>query len=690
MRRPVLIKLLTMSLDDIPPLIENGLLPSHQYLKAVSLLRDGDFWKDWAVFALLVIAVGHILSGIIFFFAFNWNDLNGMTKFTIVGGGIVTCLMAWIFVKLDSPAGHAFGIASTVLVGVMYAVLGQVYQTPAMIHTPFVFWAILTFPFAMASRNLAHWTVWFVILIVAIMTYSNSWLRLADDHFAANMVNIIVSGGLILALIILDKILAPHLVWARAEWFRVLLVLAIISFAFISFTESFWNIGNWLWPLALGLICGLLAYLYYFKPSLGPLALASFSVFISVAQFGLKPFEKIDSTTSLVGFLFLLSLWMVGLSFGLIKAFHHFSAVSKSQHNITVLKDDNRNVSFMVSLTDFCEQIGLEESGVSNVLTSKMTRNNRWYMELFLAVSGILTAIFASTFFASIIFISMGISDLVFLGLPGILVFGLSIFMRRKAQTSYLKHMLNTMIIVGIFLTSFGFGAELNNFESSIALPFLLSLIVLILVRDRILEFLSAGVIISLISAELFYLKVPIIESIILVLATVLGVILLTHPFAQRLYQAAGTAFLLTPPILGIALIHTQVWEGIANVLHYSDDWMTRLISFIVLLSSVVYLNKGKTIAEFKPPKAILFPLLIGATVVPFGGASTLLVILTGYILGSRTLSTVGMLLQIYFLTMLYYDLSLSLLTKSIILFLSGLLFLGIWSFVRQKGEIHV
>jgi hypothetical protein len=686
----MLAKLLTMSLDDIPPIIEYGLLPSHQYLKAVSLLRDGDFWKDWAVRALFVIAVGHILSGIIFFFAFNWNDLSGMTKFTIVGGGIVACLMAWILAKLDSPAGHAFGIGSTVLVGVMYAVLGQVYQTPAMIHTPFVFWAILTFPFTMASRNLAHWTVWLTILIVAIAAYSNTGLRLAENHFAANMLNIAVSGGLILALIILDKILAPRLVWTRAEWFRVLFVLAIISFSFIGFTESFWDTGNWLWLLALGLICGLLAYLYYFKPSLGTLALASFSVFTLVAQFGFKLFEKLDSTTSFVGVFFLLSLWMFGLSLGLIKAFRHFLTLSKSQQNITALKGGGRHVSFVMSLAEFCEQIGLEESGVSNVLTSNIRRDNRWYMELFLAISGVLTAVLCGAFFASILFISMQIKDLDFLGFLGSLVFGLSIVLRRKAESPYLKHMLNTVIIAGVFLTSIGFGAKLNNFESFIALPFTLSLIVITLVRDRILEFLSAGAIISLIGVELYHLKVPMVESIILVFATVLGVILLTHPIAKRVYKAAGTAFLLAPPILGIALTHTQGWEGIADVLRYSDDWIARVISFIVLLSCVVYLNKGKTIAKFNPPKAVLFPLLIGAAVVPLGGASALLLMLAGYIFGSRALTTIGMLLQIYFLTMFYYDLSLGLLTKSIVLFLSGLLFLGLWSFVRQKSEIQV
>ena len=78
-----------------------------------------------------------------------------------------------------------------------------------------------------------------------------------------------------------------------------------------------------------------------------------------------------------------------------------------------------------------------------------------------------------------------------------------------------------------------------------------------------------------------------------------------------------------------------------------------------------------------------------GDAVVPLGGASALLLILTGYILGSKSLAMIGTLLQIYFLTMFYYDLSLDLLTKSIILFVSGLVFLAVWMVVsrRKIGE---
>jgi hypothetical protein len=500
------------------------------------------------------------------------------------------------------------------------------------------------------------------------------------------MLNIAVSGGLILALIVLDKILAPRLAWARAEWFRVLLVLAIISFAFIGFTESFWDTGNGLWLLALGFTCGLLAYLYYLKTSLGILALASFSVFTLVAQFGFKLFENPDS---IVGVFFLLFLWVGGLTLGLVKAFRHFLTLSNSQQKIEASKDDDSRFSFVMSLTEFCGQIGLEESGVSNALTSKIGRGHRWYMELFLAISGVLTAVLGGAFFAGILFISMQIRDLGILGFLGSFVFGLSIVLRRKTESPYVKHMLNTVIIAGGGLTAIGFGDKLNNFETIIALLLTLSFIVITLVRDSILEFLSAGAIISLIGVELYHLKVPMVESIIFAFATVLGVVLLTYPIAKRLYNAAGTAFLMAPAILGMALIHTQSWEGIADVFRFSDDWMARVISLFVLLSCGVYLNKGKTIAEFNPPIAVLIPLLIGAAVVPLGGASALLLMLAGYIFGLRTLAIIGMLLQIYFLTMFYYDLSLDLLTKSIVLFLSGLVFLGVWSFVRQKREIQ-
>lgn len=679
-----MINALTVSLDDVSVLTEQGALSGGQYMEATAFLRDGAFWKRWGVRALLAIAAGHILSGITFFFAFNWNDLSGMTKFAVVGGGIATCLVGWIFGKLDSPLGQALGIGATVLVGVMFAILGQVYQTPAVIHTPFVFWAILTLPFALASRNLAHWAVWFVILTIAVTSYANSGLRLAGENMAANLLNIGISAGYVAGLILLDKIIATRFKWARAEWFRVLLVLGAVSFAFIGFTESFWEERYGGWFIALAVSGVLLAYLYFIKPSLATLSLASFGVFTIAAQFGFKVFDRIGDD---FGPFLIIFLWLGALTTGLVIVFRHYLKRFKAAPNLTEPDEDKSQTAFSRTSVEFSNHMDADEAKVSDILSSDAEREQPWYMSVFLAIAGILTAILGCVFFGSFIGMILGFSEEIIYGFLGTVIFAASIFLRRTTDSPYVQHMLNTMIIIGGIMTAFGFGLEIKNFDSIIALLFVLSLIVLVSVRDRILEFLAAAAIITLIGIELYHLKIPLVESFVLIISTVLGVVLLMRPLSKRLYKAAGTAFLMAPAILGIALVHIQRWDSLADTSRFSDDWLARAISLAVLICAVIYMNRRNVLTDFKPPVLVLLPLLIGAACVPLGGASALLLILIGYILGSRSLAIIGSLLQIYFLTMFYYDLSLDLLTKSIVLFVSGLVFLSVWFFVREKEE---
>ena len=673
----------TVSIDDLPNLIEGEVIEQSHYLKAISFLRDGAFWKRWAITALLALAVGHILSGVIFFFAFNWNGLGGMTKFAIVGAGIIASLSAWVLAKLDSPVGKACGVATTVLVGVMFAVFGQVYQTPAMIHTPFVFWAILTLPFALASRNLAHWTVWLAVLVVAISTYANSGLRLAGNGGGANTLNVIVSAGFIAALVLLDKVLAPRMTWLHGEWFRVLLVLGAVIFAFAGFTESFWERnhgGGALWILALALIIGFVAYLNYLKPSLATLSLATFGGFTLIAQFGMK---LIEGSTGGVDALFVMFAWFGGLTVGMVALFGHYSRRLKATPKEGVDHKAEEEIVGVKSI-EFSNYMELESSLVTEFIESS-EGELPWYMSVFLAIAGILTAILGCAF--SGFFIALFWSDAsgYLHAMLGSFIFGLAIVLRRMTKSHYVQHMLNTMIMVGGTLAAFGFGNEIKNSDGVIALLLILSVLVFISVRDRIMEFLSAAAIITLIGVELYHLKIPMAESLIVVISTVCGVVLLTKPIGKRLYHAAGTAFLMAPAVLGIALVHAHRWETLANSAQFSDGLFMRFISLLILLGAVAYLNRGKTLQDFKPPRLVLIPLVIAAAFVPLGGGSALLLMLTGYILGSRNLAVIGTLLQIYFLTMFYYDLSLGLLTKSIILFFTGVMFLGVWVFVNRR-----
>lgn len=672
-------------IDDIPLVVENGALDGGLYLKAVSFLRDEGFWKSWAIRALLALSVGHILSAIIFFFAFNWNDLSPMSKFAVVGGGIATCLLAWILARLDSPARQAFGIGATVLVGVMFAVLGQVYQTPAMIHTPFVFWAILTLPFALASRNLAHWAVWLVILTVAVSSYANSGLRLAGDDMFANLLNIVVAGGMIAGLVVLDIVLSPRLKWARGEWFRVLLVLGAIGFAFFGFTESYWDNGNGFWVLALGVMGALLAYLYWVKPSLATLSLACFGVFLMVAQFGFKLFDGLGWE---IGTIFLIFFWLGGLTVVLVALFRHFiMRLNSGGEEFEAARKEKGRDPTVTPLSSFASHLGVESGGIKAALSSDVEREQPWYMSVFLAIAGILTALIGCLFFGFLIALTAAFEDELSYGILGLIIFAGAIFIRRTASSPYAQHIVNTMILVGGIMAVLGIGIKFGDFDVAVGTTFVLAAIVLVLVKDSILEFLTAGALIATFGMELYHLHVPLVESLILIVSTVLGVVLISRPLGRRLYKSAGTAFLVAPALLGIALVHSQRWQEAADPSRFSDGWLALVISIVVLLGGVMFLNRGKPLSELKPPLMVLIPLVIGAACVHLGGASALLLILTGYILGSRTLAIIGTLLQIYFLTMFYYDLSLDLLTKSIILLVPGVLFLGVWLFVRRKEE---
>jgi len=473
--------------------------------------------------------------------------------------------------------------------------------------------------------------------------------------------------------------------WARAEWFRVLLVLGAVGFALFGFTESFWGRSSQglLWIGAIGVIGALIAYLYYRKPTLATLSLATFGGFTLIAQFGFKVFEGFNDG---LGAFFLVFIWLGGLTVGLVALFRHYIKTLKSKTTVDSRSDEIGSEEHGVSAENFSDHLSADNNAVSEFLSTR-EREQPWYMSVFLAIAGVLTAMLGCLFFGSFVALFLNDAEELVFGILGLIIFAVAIVLRRKTDSQYLQHLLNTMIIAGGLLAGVGFGIEIKNFDGIIFLLMTLSAITLIFVKDRILEFLSAAAIITLIGMELYHLKTPMIETILLIVSTVIGLVLLTRPIGKRLYHSAGTAFLMAPALLGISLVHAHRWSSVADSSRFSDDWAARIIAILILLGGVAYLNRGKIGEGVKPPLIVLVPLVLTTALVPLGGASALLLMLAGYILGSRSLAMIGTLLQIYFLTMFYYDLSLDLLTKSIILLISGLVFLGVWIFINRKEE---
>lgn len=677
----------TIDHSDLRRWVNSGEIKGAGYKQAVDFFRDRDVWGKWALGALLALGAGHVLAGVIFFFAFNWYELSAASKFLIVQGGIVLSVLVWLALRLDRGPAPIFGIAATVLIGVLLAVFGQVYQTPAAFYTPFILWAVLSFPFALASRSVAHWAVWLVIAVFAASTYFGEGVAKTYGPDVARGWFLWL-GALLLGISALYHNLSrKRFVWARTSWFRLSILVAAYLILFSLFTEGFWDSNSHLvWIVALLLTGGALAVIYRFWPTLPALSLTTFTLSAMISQFGFRVIlEVFDSFSgdSFFGVLLLCFAWAFGLTLCLAKAFRHFQ--TKFGDGSTKLETENEALTETPKqLSDLADALSLPQDTLAKALDTQGEDSAPWYVEALLGIAGMFTAVFAMGLLASFVALFLsGQASSVYAGF-GFVVWITALFIRRGAASRFMQYFCN-MFILGGGALAVGAMADVVDFEVSfVFFGLAITLVTLFLVKDRIIEFIMALGVFGLVSYSLYEFSVPRPYIWACILFTSLAVIGLSWPIRNRLYAAAGTAFLLVVPIASATYEKSATLAGLG----LTSSWPEIVTGLAVTVIAVLFLNqlKGRT-ETFQPPLPVFIPLLLAIAIMPLGGAAALLVIFVGYIFGSRSLTLIGVLMQIGFLIWLYYDLQISLFHKSILLVVSGLIFIAIWWFLRKIGE---
>lgn len=139
-----------------------GALPPGRYAEALDMARDDAAWTVWGRRLVLALAVGQMLAGVVFFFAYNWADLPGLVKIALVLGLVVACALA-SRLRLPALAQGALLFAAALLVGVVWAVFGQHYQTGADFWGLFALWAALILPWTLTANSAVLWVLWLVV-----------------------------------------------------------------------------------------------------------------------------------------------------------------------------------------------------------------------------------------------------------------------------------------------------------------------------------------------------------------------------------------------------------------------------------------------------------------------------------------------------------------------------------------------
>ncbi len=167
-----IIRFSNLNKEQITQLLKSGIYPGQRS------------WRTFLQVSLLVLGAGFLVSGIVFFFAYNWDSLPDNSKL-IISQSLVALTCVPYFVKGIKPLIKNISLtASAVLVGGMLAVFGQIYQTEAMAFDLMLSWTLAVTLGVVAARFAPLTFLWLVLIQTTSMLYYEQVLHLYEDLYS--------------------------------------------------------------------------------------------------------------------------------------------------------------------------------------------------------------------------------------------------------------------------------------------------------------------------------------------------------------------------------------------------------------------------------------------------------------------------------------------------------------------------
>jgi len=166
-------------------------------------------------------------AGVIFFFAYNWNELPNMAKFALVQGLIIASILTIWRLGIDSAGGKAGLFAGSIFVGALLALIGQIYQTGADTYELFTAWAVLIFPWILISRLSALWLFWIGLVNISLILYYSIFGGLFGLLFSSNGLGWSLLVVNTLALVVWQGLAIKGVSWLDERW--AIRLLAVVS-----------------------------------------------------------------------------------------------------------------------------------------------------------------------------------------------------------------------------------------------------------------------------------------------------------------------------------------------------------------------------------------------------------------------------------------------------------------------------
>lgn len=276
----------------------------------------------------------------------------------------------------------------------------------------------------------------------------------------------------------------------------------------------------------------------------------------------------------------------------------------------------------------------------------------------------------------------------------GILFMVAALWLNTKYQKLILDALSVTAYLIGLCLLGFGF-SESGMEDNTLAVAFIIiSVGALAITQNYVLSFISVIVIdlsiLFLIINQKAYDAIHAYNGLVL-LALVYSMLhesrwIKGHKLLSKLYNPIRIGLIIAY-VIGLFCVSRN---GMLDLVH-TPLWFTSIINIPVAIYALSAILKLNGVREFRTKVYIytLSSLCLLPTVYCPAISGALLIVLLSFFVNYRLGLSIGIISFVYFVSQYYYDLSLTLLEKSIVLFTSGVIFLVFFLIMNKKLSSH-
>ena len=189
-------------------------------------------WKKFLNYLILSLGIGFTVCGIIFFFAYNWADLHKFLKLGIIQVLLIVSTALALSPKFKTPIRNTILLGASFLVGALFAVFGQIYQTGANAFDFFLAWTIFITLWTLVSNFAPLWLLFLTLCTNTFIMYSQQ-VQDWSGIFVCLILFLLNSAALVISYSLKN--------FSVPKWFTNCVALASISYATIGISMGIFD-----------------------------------------------------------------------------------------------------------------------------------------------------------------------------------------------------------------------------------------------------------------------------------------------------------------------------------------------------------------------------------------------------------------------------------------------------------------